>query len=66
MELKINDEKAKELLKQVLVEMITKKQDLFHKIVLEVIEEVSFARAIFEGRKNDFVSEEEIFELLEA
>ncbi len=60
----INDEKAKDLLKQVLIERITLKQDLFHKITLEGLEEVAVARAISEGRKNDFVSEEEIFELL--
>lgn len=66
MELILNDEKTKQLLKEVLVEMIQQRRDLFYEIVLEAIEEVGLSRAIEEGRKNDFVSEEKIMDILEG
>ncbi len=34
-------------------------------VVLEALEEVGLANAIAEGRKNEFVSEDEIFSLLD-
>ncbi len=64
MELSRSDEKTKELLTEVMIELIITRRDIFHKIILEVLEEVGLANAIIEGRKNDFVSEENIFALL--
>jgi hypothetical protein len=64
--LTISDEKTKELLTEVLVEMIKDKRDVFREIVLEAIEEVGLANAIIEGRENKFVSEAEIMNVLEA
>jgi hypothetical protein len=60
MELTISDEKTKELLTEVLVEMIKEKRELFQEIVLEAIKEVGLANAIIEGRQDKFVSEAEI------
>ncbi len=51
MELTISDEKTKELLTEVLVEMIKEKREVFQEIVLEAIEEIGLANAISEGRK---------------
>ncbi len=65
MELIISDEKTKELLTEVLVEMIKEKREVFREIVLEAIEEVGLANAIAEGRQGKFVSEEEIMSVLE-
>lgn len=65
MELTLSDEKTKELLTEIITEMIKQKKEVFYDIVLEALEEVGLANAIAEGRKNDFVSEEKIFELLE-
>jgi hypothetical protein len=66
MELTISDEKTKELLTEIIVELIKTKRDLFHEILLEALEEVGLANAIIEGRKNDFVAEEKIFSLLDG
>lgn len=66
MELVISDEKFKELIKEILVEMIKEKRDLFYELVLEAIEEVGLAKAIIEGREDNFVSEDRILAILEA
>jgi len=60
MELTISDEKTKELLTEVLVEMIKEKRELFQEIVLEALKEVGLANAITGGRQDKFVSEAEI------
>ncbi len=59
MELTINDEKIKDFMKEIIIEMITEKKDLFYEIVLEAIEEVALANAIVEGRKDNFVNEKQ-------
>ena len=66
MELTISDEKTKELLTEILVEMIQQKCGVFHEIFLEALEEVGLANAIATGRKNEFVSEGEIMNILEG
>lgn len=66
MELTISDEKTKELLTEVLIEMIQQKREVFYEIVLDALEDVGLANAIGEGRKNDFVSEDKIMEVLEG
>jgi hypothetical protein len=66
MELTIDEIHAKKLLKEVLLELMTERQDLFFAIVSEAFEEIGLAEAIREGRKNDFVGEGEIFAILEG
>ena len=66
MELSINDEKMRDILKEILIEMIQEKRDLFYEIIVEAIEEVALANAITEGRKDDFVSEDRILGMLEG
>jgi hypothetical protein len=64
MELTINEKQAKELLKEVLIELMEEKRDLFLEVMLEAIEEIGLANAIREGRQNEFVSEEQIIAIL--
>ena len=64
MELTINERQAKELLKEVLIELMEEKRDLFFEVMLEAIEEIGLANAIREGRQNEFVSEEQILAIL--
>ena len=64
MESLINEEKTKELLTEILIEMMQSKREIFYEIVLEALEEIGLANAIIEGRSNQFVSEEEILEIL--
>ena len=40
--------------------------DVLHEVTLEALEEVGLVRAIAECRKDKFVSEEEIFSILET
>ena len=65
MKLSISDEKTKELLTEVMIELIKTSRDIFHEIIIEALEEVGLANAITEGRKNDFVPQENIFSLLD-
>jgi len=65
MELTINEEKMKDLMKEILIEMIKEKRELFYEIILEAIEEVALANAIMEGRKDDFIGEDKILGMLE-
>lgn len=66
MELLLNDKKTKELLTEIMIELMQSKREFFYEIVLEALEEVSLANAIIEGRKNDFVEESKIFSLLDG
>ncbi len=50
MELIINEAQAKELLKQIVVELLKEKRELFHEIIAEALEDVGLANAIREGR----------------
>jgi hypothetical protein len=63
MELSISDEKTKELLTEVIVELAKTKREVLYEITLEALEEVGLANAIAKGRKNKFVSEEEVFSI---
>ncbi len=60
MQLTVDDEQTKELLKAVLVEMLQQKREVFYELVLEALEDVGLARAIEEGEETEFVDEQEI------
>jgi len=66
MELSISDEKTKELLTEVLVELMKTKREMLHEIVLEALEDVGLANAISEGRVGDYVPESQIMSILEG
>ncbi|VXD19135.1 conserved hypothetical protein [Planktothrix serta PCC 8927] len=66
MKLSIDDETTKEMLTEIMVEIIKTRKDLFYDLILEAVEEISLANAIKEGRQDDFVSEEKIFALLDS
>jgi hypothetical protein len=65
MTITLDDDKAKELLKEVVIELMHSQREVFYEIVLEALEDVGLANAISEGRNNDFVSEEAIFSILD-
>ena len=60
----IDEQQTKALLKDVLVELITEKQDEFSAIMQEAFEDAALANAIKAGRQNEFVDEEEILSIL--
>lgn len=51
----ISDERTKELMTEVLVEMMQQKREVFYDIVVEALEDIGLAGAIREGRQNEFV-----------
>lgn len=65
MELSISDEKTKELLTEVMVDLLKTQRSEFYDIVVEAMEDVGLANAIIEGRQSDFVSEDDIFAILD-
>jgi len=64
--LTISDEKTKELLTEVIINLMKNKNDIFQEIMVEALEEVGMATAITQGRQDDFVSEEDIFSILDG
>ena len=60
MELTLSDVKTKELLMEVIIELIQQRREVFVDLFTEVMEEVGLANAIREGRTNEFVSEDRI------
>jgi hypothetical protein len=65
MQLTLDDAKTKELLTEVLVELMQQKRSVFYELILDALEEVGLANAILEGEDSEFVEEEEIRTLLE-
>jgi len=64
MSFSISDKKIKTLMKEVLVEMLEEKNDLFYDVVITAIEDVALANAITQGREDNFVDEDKITSLL--
>ena len=62
----LNEEETKNLLRQILVELLEERRSEFHELVVEAIEEVALANAIRAGRKNEFVSEDDVRTVLKA
>ncbi|MFZ2726661.1 MAG: hypothetical protein WAX77_10450 [Methylococcaceae bacterium] len=65
MELSISDAKTKQLMTEVMVDLLKNKRGKLVDIVLEALEEVALANAINEGRQNDLISKAEIFAILD-
>ena len=66
MKLSIDDDITKEILTEIMVEIIKTRKDLFYDLILEALEEISLGHALKEGRQDDFVSEDKIFALLDS
>ncbi|MCI5150557.1 MAG: hypothetical protein D3916_14425 [Candidatus Electrothrix sp. MAN1_4] len=66
MERTISDEKTKELLTEVIIDLLKTKRDVIYDIVVEALEEVGLANAIAAGRADEFVAEDEIFSILDS
>lgn len=66
MSLSSSDPKIKILMKEVLIEMLEEKNDLFYEAIVEAIEDVALANAIAKGRENKFVDEDKILSILKS
>ncbi|MBM3182100.1 MAG: hypothetical protein FJZ86_17410 [Chloroflexi bacterium] len=60
----LDEKQFKILLKQTLIELFDERRDILSAIVAEALEDIGLANAIREGRKNDYMSKEEIQAIL--
>ncbi len=64
MDVTIKDDEIKNMLEDIVFELLHKRKDFLKEIIIEVIEDMALCKAIDEGRTNEFVSKEEIKNLL--
>ncbi len=62
----LDREQTKDLLRHVLIELLEERKPEFQELFIEALEDVALANAIREGRRDEFVSEDEIQTALEA
>ena len=66
MEALIADKKIKDLFKQAIIEAIEEKKELFHDLMIEVMEDLAMVRAIQDGEDSGPARRNEIFQILEG
>ena len=62
----IDDGKLKQLLKEAVIEAIEEKRNVFHDLIVDVVEDIAILRAIQEGEHTETVSKQEVFNILEG
>ncbi|WP_461833947.1 hypothetical protein [Desulfothermus sp.] len=60
----IKKDEIKSMLEDIVFKLFQEKKEIFRDIVEEVIEDIALCKAIEDGRKNEFVSQEKIMERL--
>ncbi|MDO9130222.1 MAG: hypothetical protein Q8N45_00295 [Anaerolineales bacterium] len=60
----LDEKQFKDLLKQTMLELFEERSYVFSGIMVEALEEIGLANAIREGRKDEFVDEQEIMDIL--
>ena len=65
MEITINEQNIKPILKEILIDMLKNRREEFVELIEEAIEDIGIANAISEGNRNDFISEKNILTILE-
>ena len=51
---------------EALTEMLEEKQNLFHDLVMDAMEDITLSRAIQEGQKSGTAAKKQIFDILEG
>ncbi len=64
--LSIEETRVRELLKELLLELIETRRDVFQDILLEAVEDAGLIEAIREGEGTDRVARDEIMAILEG
>ncbi len=62
----IEEKQIRDLLKEVLLELIETRRDMFQEIVLEALEDVGLMEAIKEGERSGTANRDEIMAILEG
>ena len=65
MEIILKEHELKQLLEEIIFKLFTEKREILKEILTEVIEDIALSKAIEEGRKNEFVSKDEIMDIIE-
>ena len=66
MEVSMSNKKIKNLLKEIIIEMIKENREEFCALIQESIEEIGLANAIKEGKKNRLVDDNRILNILKG
>ncbi len=64
--LSIEENRIRELLKEVLLELIETRRDVFQDILLEAVEDAGLLEAIKEGESSESVGRDEVMAILEG
>jgi hypothetical protein len=64
--LSIEEDRVRELLKELIVELIETRRDMFQDILLEAVEDAGLLEAIKEGESGESVERDEIMAILEG
>ena len=62
----MDEGRLKQVFKETLVEMLEEKQNFFHDIVVEAMEDIALSRAIQEGQKSGTATKQKVFDILEG
>ncbi|HMS66169.1 MAG TPA: hypothetical protein PKD83_13065 [Ignavibacteria bacterium] len=65
MDNKLEKNKLKPLIKEVIREMIMDKNEEIKELINDAIEDIAIANAVKEGRKGDYINEKRILKILE-
>lgn len=60
----LDEKHFKKLVKETLLELFEERRDVFSAIVVEALEELGLAHAIRDGRREEYVREEEVQSIL--
>ncbi|MEE4359104.1 MAG: hypothetical protein V2I97_21730 [Desulfococcaceae bacterium] len=60
-----DESRLRQILKEVLTEVLREQKDIFHDMIVEAIEDIALVNAIREGEGTETVSREEVFSILE-
>lgn len=64
--LNLDERQTKELFKEAILEMLAERNETLFEALVGAMEDIALARAIQEGESGDFVTREELFEILEG
>ena len=66
MQKQFDEGRLKQILKEALMEALEEKKDVFHELIVEVIEDIGMINAIREGQNTETVGKQEIFDILQG
>ncbi len=62
----MDEGRLKQVVKEALVEMLEEKQNIFHDIIVDAMEDIGLSRAIQDGQTSGPTTKQEVFDILEG